>query len=75
MTEADSISNDDSIGGFGKYAIAMVVVEGRPKMKSVHGMEVPGSSDGRFVVNEDSAASRANGHCIKVECTKEHMSG
>ena len=50
MTEVDSISDDDSIGVFGRHLIAMVMVECGSKMTAFHGMEVPGLADECFMM-------------------------
>ena len=69
--EADGIADEDHVGLSGEDLVALVVLEGRAKVEAFQRTEVPGAADGRFMVDEDAAASRAHGSGIEVVGPKE----
>ena len=69
--EADGITDEDCMGFLGEEAVAAVMIEGRAKVEAFQCMEVPGSADGQFMVDEDAASGRAHGSGIEEVGPKE----
>ena len=73
MEEFDSVSDEYGPGSFAKDAVTSIVMERRADIETLQCTEVPGTPDGRFVMDEYATASRSEWSGIKVERAKEGM--
>ncbi len=73
MEEFDGVSDEYGPGSFAEDAVTSIMMERRANVETLECTEVPGATDGWFVMDEYATASRSEWSGIKVERAKEGM--